>query len=653
MRALAKCLAVAPAILLLSQDVNAQEPDTSVLNAAMKKYAGDNSVILNYHQQLVIRYEDGELQASTTITKERLLTGELSPSMDHYDDVLDGYFDEITNLDAVAYIPQKQGGFRQVHKYSIFSGAVGEGLSDSRSLITSFTGLTKGSFIRFTASQDHPDLTAIPIYFPTSNYPVVHADYEVVAPKYVDVHFVEKGLNMSAFKQTREEKNGNYIYHFTADNLPAYHDFDHVPSALYYEPHVITYIAAYRLPGVSKDSVLLSDADHLYKSQYKYVGNINVKQDTMLQRIVRDVTEGDKTQRQKAEHIYQWVQKNVHYIAFESGLGAWIPREADTVCKKMYGDCKDMASLLMQMCRMAGIDAHFTWIGTAERPYTYEETPVPIASNHMICALKLDGEWMFIDGTHFNLPFGGNRDDIQGKEAMIAIDKDHYKIVTIPTMAADKSVTTDSTVLHLAENNYSDLEGTFMQRYTGYPAWNLGYVMDYTAQQKDEKDKVVRSLTMRGNDKYQLSNYDMNISDKGNRDVTISGKFTVSDYVHHIGKDYVVNMNLLRHMENDHIDTTDRQVAWYNRYKGKAREVVVLELPKNFKVTYLPKTKEGKLNDLWSYKIAYKAEGNRVIETKEFTMNTMEVDKRYFTEHNNLIAALDKEYKESVVLTAK
>ena len=53
------------------------------------------------------------------------------------------------------------------------------------------------------------------------------------------------------------------------------------------------------------------------------------------------------------------------------------------------------------------------------------------------------GVRVFVDGTHPQLPFGYNRNDIQGKEALVAIDEKNYEIVTIPTEAAEKNMTTD------------------------------------------------------------------------------------------------------------------------------------------------------------------------------------------------------------------
>lgn len=650
---LAKRFVFLPVALLLSTTLFAQEPDTAMISKAMVKYAAENAVITNYREQMVLKYEDGELTATTKIKRERLLIGELSPSKHNYDYVYDGYFDQLAEFNAVAYIPQKTGGFKQNHKFIYGTSAAGDGISDSRLAIAEFTGLTKGSFIRLTSTQQHPDLIALPHFFAEDEYPILHEEFEVVAPKYVDIKFVIKGENTSRIKQTKEDKNGNYIYRFTADNVPAYKHFEHVPSAMYYVPQVLCYIASYRLPGQTKDSVLLSDPEHLFRAQYKFINNLNVKQDTAIKKLVDKLTKGDVTQRQKAMHLYDWVQKNIHYIGFEIGLGGLVPREADTVFKKKYGDCKDMTSLLIQMGRMAGLETYFAWIGTTRLPYTFEETPILNNCNHAICALKLNNEWLFMDGTHAELPFGANRDDIQGKETMIAIDKNTCKIVTIPVVAAEKNMTVTNTTIQFSDKNDVDVAGWFQQKYTGYKAWNTADHLAYYTKEKDEREKEISKLTAMGSNKYILEDYNLKISDTGSKEMMVTGVFTIGSYINKVGKDYIINMNLHRQFENDYIDTTDRKAAWYYDYKNKERDVVTLEIPKGYKVTYLPKAAHGKLGDLWSYNISYKNDGKKITLTKEYTMNTLKVTPNLFAENNKAIKELEKQYKETVVLTAK
>ena len=656
-QSLAKQFAFLPAALLFSNVLHAQQPDTAFIRKAMVKYAKENAVITNYSERLIIDLEEGEITARSVTHKDRLLLGNLSSTIDNMDDVYDGYTSDVTHLAAVAYIPQPGGGYKENRNYHVYSAGASDGISDSRMLITAFTGLTKGSVIRLTANQDHGELGFLPDFFASDEYPIMHAEYEVVVPNYVDIKFVMKGENTSMIRQTKEERGGNTIYRFTADNVPAFKSFENTPSRLYYAPHIVTYISSFKTPGRAKDSLLLSDPEHLYKYKYKFIRNLNTKQDTGLQRLAAKITKGDVTPRQKAEHIYDWVQKNIHYIGFEIGLGGWMPREADTVCKKMYGDCKDMSSLLMQLGHMAGLETHLAWIGTTYLPYRFEETPVPFVSNHMICAVKLDGEWVFMDGTHSNLPFGENRDDIQGKQAMIAIDKDHYQIVQIPVVAAEKNTITDSTFLHISDKYDRDLAGNLKQKRTGHEAWNLALRLSYFTKDKNEREKELREITLRGSNKFILDKYKINIGETGNKDINITGSFNIEGYVNKVtnkkDKQYILNMNMTNTYEDLHVDTTNRRVGYYNEYKSVKKEVVVFEIPKGWRVTYLPKPAQGGAGDLWSYKIAYKVADNKVILTKEYRMNTMVIPAAQFALNNKTVEDLENQYKESVVLTAK
>src|SRR5690606_14312604 len=113
-------------------------------------------------------------------------------------------------------------------------------------------------------------------------------------------------------------------------------------------------------------------------------------------------------------------------------------------------------------------------------------------------------EWIFMDGTHATLPFGANRDDIQGKEVMIAIDKKTYKIVTVPVSAAETNTTTDSTKITFREGQ---VKGKIRQYTTGYDAWNTRNRLRY--YKNEERDRLVKAMMQRGSNKYMQSSYDI------------------------------------------------------------------------------------------------------------------------------------------------
>lgn len=315
----------------------------------------------------------------------------------------------------------------------------------------------------------------------------------------------------------------------------------------------------------------------------------------------------------------------------------------------MFGDCKDMSSVFHAMLTKAGIKTYYVLIGTNEKPYTHEQLTNGHVYDHMIAAVKLDGEWLFLDGTTHVMPLGANRADLQGKEANILMSSTENRIVTIPTVPASQNVETDNTTLNLVG---TDLTGTIYANYAGYAAWAIGEEAALL-QREYEKDKLVKGLLARGNSKFTIQNYGINTGKGGQKDASVDARFKLGGYVQKVKRDHYVNMNLLRTMEETRVNDEDRNVPFYFPYKKTVKETVTLNVPKGYRVSYLPKSAKGGNSSLWTYSISYKydAATRTVTLTKEYVLNTMQIDPKQFAGHNSIVDELKKQYKETVVLT--
>ncbi|MCD6013350.1 MAG: hypothetical protein K0Q79_3212 [Flavipsychrobacter sp.] len=632
--------------LLLSGSIMGQ--DREKYDGIAAKNKGQHAVYTQIKKQLVIEDEGGVLTAQSNVVMEKLFLTDYSTANNNVD--LFGYsdFHRPVNYSGYSYIPVSQKKYKKVECEAFVSGKPSSYVfyDDNRLAGAYYSGLCKNAITETKYSIWHTDVHMLPDFDFQRHLPVAEAVFEVVAPDYVKMKFVLKGQNTAAIKETKEEKNGKVYYRFTATNMPAAKSFSNVPSTNYYVPHVIPYIASYRIPGAKKDSVLANSPADLYKYLYNYVRGKNIRQDTFLNNTAMRITQDAATDREKAARIYKWVQDNIHYIAIENGLEGFVPRSADTVYKRKYGDCKDMSSILMAMCRKVGLKAYFVWIGSNELPYTHEETPLSCISDHMIAVVKLGDEWVFMDGTHSSIPFGYNPAFIQGKEAMIAIDENNYEIVTIPVTPASKNVTIDSTYLTL---DGKKIAGSLNRQYKGYYAWELGMWLAGNRDQEDRR-KMVRSLTSRGASNYDMKKYTINAGKDGDKDVSVDADFVVDDYVQYAGKECIVNMNMLR-TGMGRIDTKDRNVANYFKNTGKYKEVVVMNIPKGYKLKYLPQPAKGSLGDQWKYSVSYKADKNSITLTKEYELNTLAIATDKFADNNKLVDELKKVYRESIVLT--
>jgi transglutaminase-like putative cysteine protease len=615
----------------------------------MSRYKDENAVVSSTVEHLQIEFEQGELKARSTISTETLMLTDLAPGLYGTTSVYHGSFNKLKEIEGFTVLPTSRGSKKIKAKEfkTVKSTASGVFYDDGHETKVTFTGLVKAARTNISYEIEHTDMHFLPSYYFESYVPIASATYKVTFPKSVNLRWQLRGLDTERIHMTKEEARHTTTYTWTAENLPRFRTFDNAPNASYYMPQVLVFIAEYKSPRDDEEKKLFGTVGDLYRFYYGFIEDLDKKGNQEILELTKRVTAGAVSERDKASRIYEYVQQNIKYVAFEDGMAGFIPRDALLVCNRKYGDCKDMANLLVAMSREAGLHAYHTWIGTRSKPYKYEETPLPVADNHMICAVRIGDEWIFMDGTAALLPFGVPPYSIQGKEALIGIDKNTYKVIKVPETAPEQTQIVDSTTIELQNRS---IVGSVNINMKGYSAWGLQELMQYRGEK--EKDDAIKSLASRGSNKYVQKSFDFKAADTKAKDVLTTSTFEVSDYPQKVGNDWYVNMNLQRSNENLWIDNKRGKIPVEQDFKYKVRQVVILNIPKGYHVSYLPPSIEKSAENLWGFKINYKTSLGKVHLIKEFEMNTLYIYPGQFEANNKIVQELRKQYKESVVLTA-
>src|SRR6185312_1102221 len=311
---------------------------------------------------------------------------------------------------------------------------------------------------------------------------------------------------------------------------------------------------------------------------------------------------------------------------------------------RRFGDCKDMASTLIEMMRIAGLKAYQTWIGTRDIAYTFREVPSPMATNHMICSYIENGRIYFLDATAKYAPFDFFTSMIQGKEAMIGMGPNKYQIVKVPIIDTDKNELVDSTRL-IIENNQIRGDGKFIAK--GYGKIDIcERLLNY--ENKEKKDLLV-ALLGKGNNSFRIDSSSFrNLADK-DKDLNIQYKFEINNYIKRDDKDVYINMLLSKKYQNDLIEN-DRQAPREFEYKNIDKSVNTLQIPDGYKVSSIPDSSSYK-NPLFGFKVNYRVKGQTLICQSYIYTNTLMLNMGDFVQWNKMIHQLSKAYNETVTLT--
>ena len=348
-------------------------------------------------------------------------------------------FSSIEEIKAMTLVPTKRKPQKipvsEIEEKSVLSGGVF--FDDRKEKSFSFPGAIPGSvgFCSYTESVKEPRFLGS-FYF-NSYLPVEKAFYSISFPESVKVNYILRGETDSDIKFERKSEKGVVTLTWEASEREELEFEDNAPDIRFTAPHVILFIEQIENDGEIKP--ILNGVEGLYAWYNDLTKDVNSSPDPELNKIVGELIADSKTDEEKVRSIFAWVQSNIKYIAFEDGLGGFVPREATDVFTKRYGDCKDMSSIIYEMLKAADLDASLTWIGTRDIPYSYEEVPTPAVDNHMIASIELGGQRIFLDATDEYVPFGWPTGFIQGKQALVGKGEQGFELVDVQVMPKDSS----------------------------------------------------------------------------------------------------------------------------------------------------------------------------------------------------------------------
>lgn len=627
--------------ILLSTGAWAQTPaEVSAI------FPGREAVFLNYNQELNLAVKNGAVIAESNFEKDLMILSEKNAAAYSRSRIYHSGYNELKSLTAYSKIPDgdKYKKLKIGEQKTAGSTRNGVFYDDTKETSFDYPGMVQNAVQHVEYTQFNKDAHLLtPFFVPEA--PVMSATYTVVVPNDIAVRYVVKNDPKGIFSFSQQKKKSSTIYTWTAKNYKSDADFGNAPDERYFLPHIIVSVTSYK--DGDGEHPFLNTLDDLYKWNIGFTQGLNTSEDAALRKIVDSLIAGKTTETEKAKSIYKWVQHHIKYVAFESGLQGFVPRQAAEVCSKRYGDCKDMSSIITQMMRMAGIKAYYTWIGTRSIPYKYSELPLPLVDNHMIAAANINNEWVFFDGTDPHAKYGVPPASIQDKEALLALSDKAYKVITIPITPAKESVIVDSTVVVFTDKGVKGTESVVYSGYFGEDAYNALLYRD----EKETKD-YVKTRMGKGSNKFILGKYKITPLNAEENLLNIAAEYEIPDYGKKAGNEYYINLNLEKLFEATLIDTAKRKVPVEQEYKFIIKQYHILQVPDGYMVSYKPKDFSFD-NDLLRLKIEYTEKNGQIIAYQEYENKTLMVDPASFPEWNKAVKAVSAQYKEQVVLEKK
>jgi transglutaminase-like putative cysteine protease len=506
-----------------------------------------------------------------------------------------------------------------------------------------FPSLEEGAKTYLKYNEIVKDPHFIGNYFFSSYAPVVSSELVIRYNPAIQINCKLFNVDSTAMTHVvstdKKYKTQKWTYYSSKEYKKEDNSLDH----RYYLPHAVYSITNYTYKGETKE--VYSDVKQLYSWYNSMLQDIVESDKAGLKSIVDSLVIGKNTDLDKVKAVYYWVQDHIKYIAFEDGMNGFIPETSSSVCTKRFGDCKGMANLLVDMLGLAGIRAYHTWIGSRDIPYSYEEVPTVYVDNHMICTFIDNGRFYYLDATSKHLSIDHPSAFIQGKQALIGISKDSFRLKEVEIVPASANYTIDTT--------YTSIRGTVLtgngkMHINGYVKYDISSYLQNVSD--TEAHEYLQWFLQKGNNKFSLKNYKIEgLYDREN-DLIVSYDYEIKDYVNINDVESYFNMNLkplgLYKIE------ADRQNSYANDYEMSVKNVVIFDLGDLYTVKYLPV--DSKFNEKkYSASLSYNRSNKSVVLVQDFIRNYLVLEPSGFSNWNKMVGIFKKAYNESIVLVKK
>ncbi len=503
-----------------------------------------------------------------------------------------------------------------------------------------FPSVSKGTRM-ITKSKAISEDPIFPIRFYFGNYlPSENMTVSVTCPNDIFINYKLFGKDTDIIRFNLIEKAGKKIYTWHVVRNKCYVRDNVAPDLDYFMPHVIIQIARYTYKGVQTD--VMGSLQDLYRWNYSKISGVNLILSPKIMALTDSIIDTHWTEQQKVRKIFAWVQKNIKYIAIEDGENGYVPREADLVLKRRYGDCKDKTSLLVAMLKSQNIPASFVWVGTIDIPYRKSEFASPFSDNHMVAAWWQDDKTpVILDGTTRYNSLEEVPSFIQGKQCLIDQGKDDYFLYTIPLASPERNSTYDSLAVELKGDT---IVGNGFTTFKGEKKAEMMAYLDG----KDSADfpKIVSNQMPKASNKFIIQSVSCSNLTENDQPFSIHYKFYLPDYVTSSNNIFYMNLNLDRFPTGFNIQE-DRWMPLASGYTHKHTFICNMKIPKGYELKEIPEDSHFN-HPYFSYNQSYTACDSSITVKTVVYGKFQVIDDENVVQFRKMLELLHRNYLKSI-----
>ncbi|WP_410220827.1 DUF3857 domain-containing protein [Pedobacter sp.] len=571
--------------------------------------------------------------------KYKIVITILSKAGDTYAEFAEVYdrFSNIYNLKGILYDATgkkikdyKSSDFRDnslVSNYTIFQ--------DDRVKLLNISNTTYPYTVEYSYSQDFNGILMLPSWKSLKGYHIATEKSSYVFQKNAGLNV--RFLTSEGLKTDSITTNNKTIYSWVADNIPA---TIHEPLSVGTDQLAAWVKIA---PNQFEFDSFKGDLS-TWSNLGAWISKLNENGDILpaaTKTIVQGLIKDAKTDHEKMQILYNYLQQNTRYVSVQLGIGGFKPILAEKVAQVNYGDCKALSNYMKALLKEAGIQSNLILIGNGmpELNKTYSSMG---QANHMILAVPSAKDTTFLECTSQNYPMGyigySNSD-----RTVLMVTENGGKLIRTPKYQSKDNYQFSKTSVLLAEDGTANISTKSSYGNAQYED-NLSNLL---SEPTEVRKRILQGLDFADAELLQVK-FEQN--DKKLPIVNGEIRYITKQLLTKGGDKMFLVVNQINRKESVPEKITNRKTSFAIPFDYNDEDEITYTLPTGLKVEFLPK--DVKLvSEFGEYTASFIANGNTITYKRTQTMNSKTYPASKYNEYVDFYKKIYQADKVKAVLS--
>ncbi len=458
---------------------------------------------------------------------------------------------------------------------------------------------------------------------PSNEVSVEKSSYTFICKPTDEFRLKTQGINSAAVEKLDKEQK---TLTWTVANLPGIKAEPYSPAKETYQ--VSVKIAPQKF-SYFKYSGNYTNWEELGKWQYDYLLKNRQQLPPATVQLIKDLIKDQKTDKDKARKIYEYLQQKTRYISIQIGIGGFQPFTAADVDRLGYGDCKALVNYMQSLLAVAEIDSYYCVVDAGSLKKSLDPTFASMnQGNHIILCMPLKGDTTWLECTSQKIPFGFIS-DFTDDRYVLACTPEAGKLLHTPKLSASENL--QQRCSRLTFSSEGNISGTMKTVFSGTQYDNHEYVI---GKPTNEQQKLLKKIYDIDNINFEHINY------KQQKDshpvLTEELALEIRNYATVNNDRLYFSLNAFN-TEANIPEVKNRTLPVYINRGFTDLDTVIYQLPSSAIPIVQPFKKEMK-NEFGSYSAKISLEGHQLTYIRKFSMNDGTFPAEKYTSFVNFIS---------------